>query len=47
MAASPGTDKVDAVAVELCLDRIPRLCNEKELEAAADDIDWVERRPLR
>ncbi len=45
MAANPGTDKVDAVAVELRLDRIPRLYNsldpapfhEKELEAAADD----------
>lgn len=45
MAANPRTDKVDAVAVELRLDRIPRLYNsldpapfhEKELEAAADD----------
>jgi hypothetical protein len=45
MAANPGIDKVDAVAVELRLDRIPRLYNsldpapfhEKELETAADD----------
>lgn len=45
MAANPSTDKVDAVAVELRLDRIPRLYNsldpapfrEKELEAAVDD----------
>lgn len=45
MAVNPGTDKVDTVAVELRLDRIPRLYNsldpapfhEKELEAAADD----------
>ncbi|MBX9947285.1 MAG: hypothetical protein K2Y40_24645 [Reyranella sp.] len=45
MTANPGTDKVEAVAVELRLDRISRLYNsldpapfhEKELEAAADD----------
>jgi len=45
MAANPGTDKVDAVAVELRLDRISRSYNsldpapfhEKELKAAADD----------
>jgi hypothetical protein len=45
MAANRDTDKVDAVAVELRLDRIPRLYNsldpapfqEKELESAADD----------
>jgi hypothetical protein len=45
MAANQGTDKGDTVAVELRLDRIPRLYNsldpapfqEKELEAAADD----------
>ncbi len=45
MAANHNTDKADTVAVELRLDRIPRLYNsldpapfhEKELEAAADD----------
>jgi hypothetical protein len=45
MAAIRDTDKTDTVAVELRLDRIPRLYNsldpapfhEKELEAAADD----------
>jgi hypothetical protein len=45
MAANHDTDKTDTVAVELRLDRIPRLYNsldpapfhEKELEAAADD----------
>ena len=45
MTANPGTDKVEAVAVELRLDRISRLYNsldpapfhEKELEAAADE----------
>jgi hypothetical protein len=45
MAANTSTDKVDAVAVELRLDRISRLYNsldpapfhEKELETAADD----------
>ena len=45
MTANPGTDKADAVEVELRLDRIQRLYNsldpapfnEKELEAAADD----------
>jgi hypothetical protein len=45
MAANRDTDKTDTVAVELRLDRIPRLYNsldpapfhEKELEAAADD----------
>jgi hypothetical protein len=44
MAAIRDTDKTDTVAVELRLDRIPRLYNsldpapfhEKELEAAAD-----------
>jgi hypothetical protein len=44
MAANRDTDKTDTVAVELRLDRIPRLYNsldpapfhEKELEAAAD-----------
>jgi hypothetical protein len=45
MTAKPAADKVDAVAVELRLDRVSRLYNsldpapfhEKELEAAADD----------
>ncbi len=45
MTVQPATDKVDAVAVELRLDRISQLYNsldpapfhEKELEAAADD----------
>ena len=45
MTANPNTDKVEAVAVELRLDRISRLYNsldpapfhEKELEAAADE----------
>jgi hypothetical protein len=45
MAANRDTDKTDTVAVELRLDRIPRLYNsldpapfhEKELEVAADD----------
>jgi len=45
MAVNRDTDKVDAVAVELRLDRIPRLYNsldpapfnEKELETGADD----------
>ena len=45
MAANRDTDKVETVAVESRLDRIPRLYNsldpapfhEKELEAAADD----------
>lgn len=45
MAANRDTDKTDTVAVELRLDRIPRLYNsldpapfhEKELETAADD----------
>ena len=45
MTAKPVADKVEAVAVELRLDRISRLYNtldpapfhEKELDAAADD----------
>lgn len=45
MTAKPAANKADTVAVELRLDRIPRLYNsldpapfhEKELEAAADD----------
>jgi hypothetical protein len=45
MAANRDTDKTDTVAVELRLDRIPRLYNsldpapfqEKELKTAADD----------
>jgi hypothetical protein len=45
MAANRDTDKTATVAVELRLDRIPRLYNsldpapfhEKELETAADD----------